>query len=243
MLCLLVSQNGIIDTAIKTFCSAHDVAAVVYRLPLKALDNITELVPDIVIINSIDFPRHWKIVVQHLNGTADAALKKVLIAGEHFSPSDAKKAEFLHVDLILHADKTSTVYDLENLSTLFSLVQRKRVRLTTQLCTDKVCSGNTEAQTNTEKAHTGFSVFNPACRENVVGEIVSISSEKVHLKFRYPHACRGLKAGTRLTQTHLEAGKNVFTPDCRLETCSETDAVFTLLWQSKIEKKFFAHSL
>ena len=43
MLCLLVSQNDAITVEIKEFCNAHNIAAAVYRLPLKALDNLAEL--------------------------------------------------------------------------------------------------------------------------------------------------------------------------------------------------------
>ncbi len=37
-----------------------------YRSAIKALDNLKEIMPNVVIIDTRDFPRHWKVLAQHL---------------------------------------------------------------------------------------------------------------------------------------------------------------------------------
>lgn len=227
MLCLLVSQNDAITVEIKEFCNAHNIAAAVYRLPLKALDNLVELTPDIVIINAVDFPRHWKIVVQHLNSTANEKIKTVLVVGENFSPSDAKKAEFLKVNLFLHTDANSKIKDAANLATLLTFTKKQ----------------NTEATATGEKLCVSFSVLNPANHENIAGDILAISPEQIRLKLQQSNVHRGLKAGCTLPNAHLAIAQNKFTPTCRLEEFSENEALFSLQWRSKLEKQFFANLL
>lgn len=92
----------------------------IYRLPLKALDNIAEILPDTLIINAMDFPRHWKIVFHYLNCLyADFKIKKFLLIGANFSASDFKKAELLKVDGFLRFDEKDSVSALEKLNDSF----------------------------------------------------------------------------------------------------------------------------
>lgn len=118
MLCLLLSQTEKIADVLKSFCERRNWALVVYRLPLKALDNMTEVSPEAVIINAVDFPRQWKIVVQHINAEKNKNTKKVLLVGENFSATDAKKAEFLRVDLILKIDDAGKIFQQDKLTLL-----------------------------------------------------------------------------------------------------------------------------
>lgn len=118
MLCLLLSQTEKVVDVLKSFCKRRGWALVVYRLPLKALDNLTEVSPEIVIINAVDFPRQWKIVVQHLDADKNQNNKKILLVGENFSVNDIKKAEFLKVDLLLRLNEAGEISYLEKLAFL-----------------------------------------------------------------------------------------------------------------------------
>ena len=41
---------------------------IVYKWFLKAMDNLEEIKPDLVILSAKDFPRHWKTLVGFLQG-------------------------------------------------------------------------------------------------------------------------------------------------------------------------------
>lgn len=121
MLCLLLSQTEIVADILRRFCEGRGWSIVVYRLPLKALDNLEEISPEVVIINAVDFPRQWKVVAQHLNEESNSTIKKVLVVGDNFSPNDEKKAEFLNVDLVLRGKELGDVGKLRKLAFLGSL--------------------------------------------------------------------------------------------------------------------------
>lgn len=113
---LLVSESASINSRLENFCMKRSFYLIVYSLPLKALDNLTEISPDILIINTVDFPRHWKILLQFVNSEfKNLNIKKVLIIEENFSSSDYKKSQFLETDLLLDINKDFELDKLLNL--------------------------------------------------------------------------------------------------------------------------------
>lgn len=49
-----------------SFFRSRGIVPVHYSNPLKAMDNFTEIDPDIVLFRQEDFPRHWKISLKEL---------------------------------------------------------------------------------------------------------------------------------------------------------------------------------
>lgn len=78
------------------------VETVRYRIPQKAMDNIEEISPDIIIMSAADFPRHWKVVLQFLNGfIQENPLPVILLKNRFFSETEADKALFLKVKAVV----------------------------------------------------------------------------------------------------------------------------------------------
>jgi hypothetical protein len=69
-----------------------------YYNALKAMDNIDEIDPHAIIISALDFPRHWKTMVQFFrNERPKEAYPIILLTGDSFPPEDSSKASFLGV--------------------------------------------------------------------------------------------------------------------------------------------------
>ena len=68
-----------------------------YRWLLKALDNVEEIQPHVIIINAIDYPRHWKVLVQHSKCSLKNQPKVVLLTPPDFEDEEAEKAKLLGV--------------------------------------------------------------------------------------------------------------------------------------------------
>lgn len=70
-----------------------------YLNPVKALDNIDEINPDLVIFSAEDFPRHWKPFIRLLRAerTKEDAVF-ILLTGDNFSTEEASKATVLEVN-------------------------------------------------------------------------------------------------------------------------------------------------
>ena len=76
-----------------------------YLNPIKAMDNIDEIAPDIVFFSAEDFPRHWKPFIQlmRVSFTSEQVFF-VLLKGVQFSFDEAAKAKHLQVNGIIRED-------------------------------------------------------------------------------------------------------------------------------------------
>jgi CheY-like chemotaxis protein len=78
------------------------VETIIYRHIQKAMDNVEEVDPDVIIIDAGAFPRHWKSFVQFIRETGQRKhCPVVLIKGKNFSQADKNKAVFLGVDAVV----------------------------------------------------------------------------------------------------------------------------------------------
>lgn len=90
---------------------------IVYRWLLKALDNIEEISPHLIIISTKDYPRHWKTLTQFSCWSKSASAptdgnsfdviqfpQVILLAGENFSDEEKDKAKTLNVAGIFNDD-------------------------------------------------------------------------------------------------------------------------------------------
>jgi hypothetical protein len=79
-----------------------DVLLFHYVHPLKAIDNIEEILPDVIIWSIIDFPRHWKTLIPFASGIpALDGLIMVLFANHTIEEKEADKARALQVTDII----------------------------------------------------------------------------------------------------------------------------------------------
>jgi hypothetical protein len=73
-----------------------------YRHPIKAMDNIDEIEPEVVFFSAEDFPRHWKPFITLLHETMPKERTTfVLLKGDVFSFDEAAKAKHLEVSGII----------------------------------------------------------------------------------------------------------------------------------------------
>jgi len=66
MKALIISDDETFIGCIDSFFQKNNMDTIIYKWFLKALDNLQEIRPDIIIINTIDYPRHWKILLQYI---------------------------------------------------------------------------------------------------------------------------------------------------------------------------------
>ena len=94
MIILLVAADSERATPLQELVQPARVIA--YNHPLKALDNLDEVNPDILICDAADYPRHWKLLVQHLR-ERNPQSQILLTVPPTFSEQETEKATFLGV--------------------------------------------------------------------------------------------------------------------------------------------------
>ena len=71
-----------------------------YQWLMKALDNLEEISPHLVLISAEDYPRHWKVFVQHIKLHNDKT--KVFLITSSLTEEEQKKVEILGIEDIIY---------------------------------------------------------------------------------------------------------------------------------------------
>ena len=123
MKALLISDLPRSTDDLQPLFSEYKFDLIHYRSPLKALDNIEEISPNIVLINTRDFPRHWKPITQHIRwDTSREEIPVILLTPSDFSADEADKAMFLGVQGIINLKENNNFNDdvLKELRMIFN---------------------------------------------------------------------------------------------------------------------------
>ncbi|MCR4822550.1 MAG: hypothetical protein K5873_06725, partial [Treponema sp.] len=98
MKALLVADNEKAINNISEVLKTAGYDTIVYTWLLKALDNIEEIAPHLIVISTGDYPRHWKTLAQYASiGFGDYTPQVILYTDEHFNEEEEKKAKALKV--------------------------------------------------------------------------------------------------------------------------------------------------
>lgn len=99
MKALIISEDTSFVQNFSTFFKNNDIDTIVYKWLLKALDNIEEIAPDVIILNTAEYPRHWKTLVQFAkSGIGADKVCVFLYEPTPLSNEDFMKAEALDVN-------------------------------------------------------------------------------------------------------------------------------------------------
>lgn len=106
MKALVIADDDVVLGRIKNLLNKMNIDMIVYRWLLKALDNVEEIEPQLVIISTRDYPRHWKTFVQYTSGLNISQPKVILFADREFSLDEKKKAQALGINGIFPEECT-----------------------------------------------------------------------------------------------------------------------------------------
>lgn len=110
MIMVLISESEDKSRTLMKFFEEQSIDIIHYSSPMKALDNLAEIRPDAIVIDTIDFPRHWKVITQYVrysNSKNDVVL--ILIVNTLFSAFEVDKATSIGVQGIINIDTPSEV--------------------------------------------------------------------------------------------------------------------------------------
>jgi len=102
---VLVAQRSELKDHIREYFASQGSEIIQYLNPIKAMDNIDEIEPDLVLFSALDFPRHWKPFLVYLRSSRDRdSTVFVLLKGDNFPFEEASKAHHLGANGIVHED-------------------------------------------------------------------------------------------------------------------------------------------
>lgn len=98
MKALLIADDDTVISKIKSKLTDDGFDVITYKWLVKALDNVEEIAPEVIIISASSYPRHWKTLVQFVQSGIEGFVPKVILYCEReFNEDDEKKSEALNI--------------------------------------------------------------------------------------------------------------------------------------------------
>lgn len=98
MKALIISEDEKVYTTLDEILKKASYDTIIYKWLLKALDNIEEIRPDLIVVSSSEYPRHWKTLVQFVkSGIGGDDVEIYLYEPTPVSEEDQEKAKVLGV--------------------------------------------------------------------------------------------------------------------------------------------------
>lgn len=98
MKALIISEDEKVYTTLDEILKNAAYDTIIYKWLLKALDNIEEIRPDLIVVSSSEYPRHWKTLVQFVkSGIGGDNVEIYLYEATPVSDEDQEKASVLGI--------------------------------------------------------------------------------------------------------------------------------------------------
>jgi len=190
MILMLVKDETPWAAGLDRYLAPYGVGVVHYRHPLKALDNLVETKPSIVLYDLQDFPRHWKILVKYLREEFQKDEVVFLLVSTGPAPlEEANKALYLGVNGILQFTG-----DVE---TLARNIREVFLRYGTFEVEEKA-SDAPEPPGRTDAGPLAFLFQHPRRKHLVTGMLVKYDGQKATFKPDFAHEVADLSEGETL---------------------------------------------
>lgn len=98
MKAIIIADNDLVIDNVKQVLKSRSYDTIVYRWLLKALDNLEEIAPHLIVVSQADYPRHWKTITQFAHSGISGFFPQVILyVKDDFSDEEREKAEALGV--------------------------------------------------------------------------------------------------------------------------------------------------
>lgn len=209
---MLVSHSDALVPQLERSFAFQQADVIHYANPIKAMDNLGEIQPEVVLFAATDFPRHWKPFVVFLRTTfARHESIFILLINETFTEDEADKAEWLDVNAIVDADFTSrrAIERIRGIVTRYhQAIDIRRALRYLPSRADRI----------------GCAFTNPYTFRLVTGRVLDISSGGIRLEPDDQQAQRHLDEHTIVTAASLRLGDDLRPIGLRVIRAAETIA-------------------
>lgn len=204
MKALLVVANDDVARLAGAYLRPLGMDIIRYRDPLKALDNLEEIYPDVVVMSARDFPRHWKSIVVNIRAVRPkTACTIVLLKGDFFSFEEAAKASHLEVNGVVKED----LEDIQE-RIRFQQLMKRYLEIDESRVTDRQAPGPGD--------RFAFAFCHPATLAPIAGKVETISSMGLSFVPDWQALAADLEAGTAIPDAALRVGEAIMVTGARL---------------------------
>jgi len=200
-----------------------------YNDPVKALKILDEQIPELIIYNVADFPRHWKPFLRLLR---DIRTKEqtvfILIKDKDFPFEEAAKAIHLGTNGIIdyNLKNKREIYRLKELFKRYRNITEKRRFI--RIVPDEL-----------ETFHLLFT--NPNTNTIITGFVTDISIQGAMFKPQNPLHIANLQNGQILQSCSLQIGSNIISLECKVTRIDEEVGLEFTYFDNDAHHKLFQY--
>ena len=115
MIILILADDMSLKKRFSSYFGRLGYSVIQYTHPLKIMDNLDEISPDVLVCSAVDYPRHWKLIVKQVRETRSREETAIILSvEEQFDAEEADKASFLGVNF-LYPGRLETLDDFNEL--------------------------------------------------------------------------------------------------------------------------------
>ena len=210
MRAMLVSTREELREALALHFSPHQMEIVRYGHPLKAMDNLEELRPDVILWSTRDYPRHWKPFMPLLRQSFDRDdCAMVLLHNNDLVAKETEALKILGINGMVLEDLT----DPDTISQLRGIISRY-----------KPISENRGVRRYTVKSHDRISALfaNPRTLRLVRGRVEDISPRGFRFLPNSAESARGIEMDASVSPVSLRVGDEVMNLNARVVEAGQT---------------------
>ena len=211
MKAIIISDEEDVISKLDKTLTANGFDTIIYRWLLKALDNIEEIRPDLVIVSANEYPRHWKTLTQFItSGIGGDKTKVFLLTFSPLGNDEIEKASALGIKGFI-----SSVNE-EGLEKLISLLYEQFPSLKKEepaiIPEPKIVNNKTPYEFDENEIPTVSAIqenrpvifdpnsaslifVNPKTGKMITGTVVSYENKTVHFNAEYPEKTAMLSSG------------------------------------------------
>ena len=225
---MLISGDSAAASRINRYFTPAGYGFIHYVNPLKAMDNFSEIKPDVVLFHESEYPRHWKLAVKFLRENFSRESSPfILLVDALFNEEDAHKAHFLGVNGLFSIEDT-----IENLE---SMILRYKVAPEVRKSHQLVPVGETRMD---------FMFMNPANLQLINTHVLELSTFAAVLKVEEAYKTADLEKGTILKNCSLKTQDGIINVNAKIE---QTGVILEITfldgtgsWQSDVQESIEA---
>ena len=206
---MLISESKSFQPLLENIFGPQQANVIHYMNPIKAMDNVEEIQPSVVLFSAYDFPRHWKpfLVYLRTHFSRHSAVF-ILLVDHRFPTEEASKAEYLEVNAIIDAtrEEEETIGRIRAIVTRYyqSIDLRKAARYTPS-----------------ERDDIRFVFTNPYTFRICTGTVVDISRGGLRFVPMRKEILTNLDAHTHVSLASLRLGPEVYALQLRVMRVGE----------------------
>mgnify|MGYP003298095536 FL=1 len=104
MKALLIADDDNVIEKIKSTLINDGFDVITYKWLLKALDNVEEISPDVIVVQASSYPRHWKTLVQFSKSGISGFVPKIILYSENnLTDEEFQKSQILGINGIFNS--------------------------------------------------------------------------------------------------------------------------------------------